>query len=164
MSIPRPIRKLPIRSIFAVAVMKMCLMPVLGVLLVEGLVKGGLVNSNDRVLRFTLVCAFKVFRTTGYEGPMSAQISLAFRLRPSKVRVRCSIWPRQPMTTHSRPFASLLPRWRRVQRVYAMCLVRPRHELANTRYAELAGSLIVQYAFLLLTGTITTAYTLSKLF
>jgi predicted permease len=55
MGIPRPIRKQPLRSIFALAICKMVLLPILGVLLVDGLVSHGLVASEDRVLRFVLV-------------------------------------------------------------------------------------------------------------
>ena len=57
MTIPRPISRLPLVSIGAVAVAKLFIMPVIGVLLSQGLVKGGLVAENAKVLRYC-ICFF----------------------------------------------------------------------------------------------------------
>ena len=49
-------RLLPIGAITGIAVGKMIIMPVLGVLLVQGLVKGGVIPRKDKVLQF--VCMY----------------------------------------------------------------------------------------------------------
>jgi hypothetical protein len=51
-------RALPIGAITAIAIGKMMIMPVLGVLLVHGLVQGGVIPREDKVLRF--VCMYVV--------------------------------------------------------------------------------------------------------
>jgi auxin efflux carrier family protein len=49
-------RTLPIGAITGIAVGKMILMPVLGVLLVQGLVNGGVLPREDKVLQFVCMC------------------------------------------------------------------------------------------------------------
>ena len=44
--------RMPIGAIGALAVLKMTLMPILGVLIEEGLVHAGIISSDDKVLRF----------------------------------------------------------------------------------------------------------------
>ena len=46
MEIPRPLSRLPIMAMFAAALAKMALLPVIGVFLVQGMVKGGLISRE----------------------------------------------------------------------------------------------------------------------
>lgn len=55
MKLVRPLRKLPLRSIGALAVAKLVVLPFIGHFLVEGLRKAGLVQDDNYVLRFVLV-------------------------------------------------------------------------------------------------------------
>lgn len=50
MTVPRPLSQLPLASIAAVAVTKLVVMPIIGVALQFGLVKGGLVAEDAKVL------------------------------------------------------------------------------------------------------------------
>ncbi|KII83930.1 hypothetical protein PLICRDRAFT_118835 [Plicaturopsis crispa FD-325 SS-3] len=76
---------LPLGAISALAVGKTLIMPVLGVLICEGLVKVGVIDVEDKVLRF--VCIFfsclptattQVFLTQVYSGTGSAEHLSAF--------------------------------------------------------------------------------------
>jgi len=49
-------RMLPVGAITGVAVGRMIIMPVLGVLLVQGLVNGGIIPKEDKVLQFVSMC------------------------------------------------------------------------------------------------------------
>ncbi|KAK7689417.1 hypothetical protein QCA50_007209 [Cerrena zonata] len=51
-TIPRPLSRLPIAAMVAVALAKMLVMPVIGVLMVMGMVKGGLIDENAKVEKF----------------------------------------------------------------------------------------------------------------
>ncbi|KAG7089655.1 hypothetical protein E1B28_011316 [Marasmius oreades] len=73
-------RTLPLGAIFSLAIGKMLISPVLGVLITQGLVSVGLIDRNDKVLRF--VCMFfsclptattQVFLTQVYSGTGSAE-------------------------------------------------------------------------------------------
>ncbi|KAL0579988.1 Protein M3 [Marasmius crinis-equi] len=73
-------RTLPLGAIFSLAIGKMLISPVLGVLITQGLVRGGVIDSNDKVLIF--VCMFfsclptattQVFLTQVYSGTGSAE-------------------------------------------------------------------------------------------
>ncbi|GAA5954599.1 hypothetical protein JCM21900_006078 [Sporobolomyces salmonicolor] len=56
MRIPRPISRLPLPSIFALALAKLVLLPIVGFVLVEGLANHtSLVRADNHVLRFVLV-------------------------------------------------------------------------------------------------------------
>lgn len=56
MKIPRPVSRLPLASIISMAVIKLVILPVIGYLLVQGLVRHTtMISESDRVLRFTLV-------------------------------------------------------------------------------------------------------------
>ncbi|ORY81838.1 auxin efflux carrier [Leucosporidium creatinivorum] len=56
MEIPRPISRLPLASIGAMAFVKVMLLPIIGFFFVEALVKHtGMVAANNGVLRFTLI-------------------------------------------------------------------------------------------------------------
>jgi hypothetical protein len=64
-------RTLPVGAITGFAVGKMIVMPVLGVLIVQGLVKGGVIPREDKVLQFVCMCvAFlslgSVLMTSGF--------------------------------------------------------------------------------------------------
>ncbi|KZT70274.1 hypothetical protein DAEQUDRAFT_215509 [Daedalea quercina L-15889] len=52
MEIPRPLSRLPIMAMFAAALAKMALLPVIGVFLVQGMVKGGLISRESLAERF----------------------------------------------------------------------------------------------------------------
>jgi hypothetical protein len=68
LSVPRNTegwRALPIGAIAGIAVGKMMIMPVLGVLLVHGLVQGGVIPSEDKVLRFVCMCVVFFFFLVG---------------------------------------------------------------------------------------------------
>jgi auxin efflux carrier family protein len=52
LKVPRRIRDLPLGAIGALAVGKTILMPILGVAICQGLVHAGLINAEDKVLRF----------------------------------------------------------------------------------------------------------------
>lgn len=78
-------RTLPVGAITGIAVGKIIIMPVLGVLLVQGLVKGGVIPRQDKVLQF--VCMFcsclptattQVFLTQVYSGTGTAEHLSAF--------------------------------------------------------------------------------------
>ncbi|KAF8603189.1 auxin efflux carrier [Ceratobasidium sp. AG-I] len=53
---PRPISRAPLGAIFTFSILKMVLGPVFGVLIVEGLTRQGVIDRNDKVLRF--VCMY----------------------------------------------------------------------------------------------------------
>jgi len=56
MSLPRPISKAPLASIFTLAVAKLIILPVLAVLIVQALTfQTGLLDPNDKVLRFVAI-------------------------------------------------------------------------------------------------------------
>ncbi|KAK0235455.1 auxin efflux carrier [Armillaria nabsnona] len=76
---------LPLGAIFSLAIGRMLLMPVLGVLVCGGLVNAGVISRDDKVLRF--VCIFfsclptattQVFVTQVYSGTGSAEHLSAF--------------------------------------------------------------------------------------
>ncbi|KAH8092466.1 auxin efflux carrier [Cristinia sonorae] len=52
LQIPRPISRLPIMAMLAVSVAKMAIMPVIGVLTVQSMVKGGLIDRDARAEKF----------------------------------------------------------------------------------------------------------------
>ena len=52
MQIPRPLSRLPIMAMFAAALAKMALLPVIGVFVVQGMVKGGLIPREALAERF----------------------------------------------------------------------------------------------------------------
>lgn len=52
LTVPRPLSRLPIPAMVAVALAKMLIMPVIGVFMVLGMVKGGLINENSKVEKF----------------------------------------------------------------------------------------------------------------
>jgi hypothetical protein len=55
-------RALPLGAIFALAILKMLVMPVIGVAITNGLIKGGLIDMDDKVLRFVCVYVLSPFR------------------------------------------------------------------------------------------------------
>ncbi|KAI5980939.1 auxin efflux carrier [Pisolithus albus] len=79
-------RKLPLASIGALAIARLIVMPILGVLISQGLTRIGLINAEDKVLRF--VCIFfsclptattqvyltQVYSGTGTAGHLSAYL------------------------------------------------------------------------------------------
>ncbi|EJD04584.1 auxin efflux carrier [Fomitiporia mediterranea MF3/22] len=76
---------LPLGAIFSLAVGKMVLMPVIGVLMVQGLTFAGIISAEDKVLRF--VCIFlsciptattQVYLTQVYSGTGEATALSAF--------------------------------------------------------------------------------------
>ncbi|KAG2004261.1 membrane protein [Coprinopsis cinerea AmutBmut pab1-1] len=78
-------KALPLGAISSLAVAKLLIMPILGVLIVQGLVRGGVIPEHDRVLRF--VCIFcsclptattQVYLTQVYSGTGSAEHLSAF--------------------------------------------------------------------------------------
>lgn len=52
LNIPRPLSRLPILAMFAVALMKMAILPVIGVFMVQAMVKGGLINRDAKAEKF----------------------------------------------------------------------------------------------------------------
>lgn len=50
--IPRPLSRLPIFAMLAVAMMKMAILPVIGVFMIEGMVQGGLIDRDARAEKF----------------------------------------------------------------------------------------------------------------
>ncbi|KAH8111143.1 auxin efflux carrier [Phellopilus nigrolimitatus] len=86
LNVPRDQWKdLPIGAITWLAIGKMIIMPVLGVLITQGLVHGGVIGEDQKVLRF--VCMFisciptattQVFLTQVYSGTGSAETLSAF--------------------------------------------------------------------------------------
>ena len=52
MKIPRPISRLPIAAILSVCVAKLILLPVIGVLVVQAMVRGGLIPRQSKVQIF----------------------------------------------------------------------------------------------------------------
>ncbi|KAI5114880.1 hypothetical protein M0805_005575, partial [Coniferiporia weirii] len=78
-------KDLPLGAIAWLAIGKMILMPILGVLITQGLVYGGIIQAEQKVLRF--VCIFlsciptattQVFLTQVYSGTGSAETLSAF--------------------------------------------------------------------------------------
>jgi predicted permease len=53
--VPRPLRRLPLRAMFAVALAKLVLLPVLGVLVVQAMVRGGMIDRDAYAERFVAV-------------------------------------------------------------------------------------------------------------
>ena len=49
-------KALPLGAIFWFSTTKMLLLPVLGVLIIQGLVKTGFIDADDKVLRFVCMC------------------------------------------------------------------------------------------------------------
>ncbi|TFK26063.1 auxin efflux carrier, partial [Coprinopsis marcescibilis] len=88
LELPRA-RVLPVGAICALALVRLVLMPVVGVLVTEGLVRAGLVRREDKVLRF--VCIFcsclptattQVYLTQVYAGNSADQMHLSAFLIP----------------------------------------------------------------------------------
>ena len=52
LKIPRPISRLPIAAMLAVTFAKMILLPLIGVFMVQGMVKGGMIHENAKVEKF----------------------------------------------------------------------------------------------------------------
>ncbi|CAL1699953.1 unnamed protein product [Somion occarium] len=52
LSVPRPFSRLPILAMLAVTFAKMLVLPVIGVFVVQAMIKGGLINHNSRVEKF----------------------------------------------------------------------------------------------------------------
>lgn len=50
--VPRPLSRLPIMAMIAVALAKMLLLPVIGVFTVQGMVKGGLIDKDAKAEKF----------------------------------------------------------------------------------------------------------------
>lgn len=50
--VPRPLSRLPILAMLGVALMKMALMPVIGIFMIQGMVKGGLIDKSSKVEKF----------------------------------------------------------------------------------------------------------------
>ncbi|KAF7795549.1 hypothetical protein EIP86_006711 [Pleurotus ostreatoroseus] len=50
--IPRPLSRLPILAMLAVALMKMAILPVIGVFMVQGMIKGGLIDRDAKAEKF----------------------------------------------------------------------------------------------------------------
>ncbi|KAL5534864.1 hypothetical protein ACEPAG_1329 [Sanghuangporus baumii] len=82
---PAQWRSLPLGAISALAIGKMVLMPIIGVLLTQGLTSAGVIDESDKVLRF--VCIFlsciptattQVFLTQVYSGTGEATTLSAF--------------------------------------------------------------------------------------
>ncbi|KAG7441381.1 auxin efflux carrier [Guyanagaster necrorhizus] len=76
---------LPLGAIFSLAVGRMLLMPVFGVLVCEGLVNAGVISRDDKVLRFVCIlfsclptATTQVFVTQVYSGTGSAEHLSAF--------------------------------------------------------------------------------------
>jgi len=67
MEIPRPVSRLPLASIGAMALVKVILLPIVGFFFVEALVHRGMVQADNAVLRFS-------------ESSCSAMVSVAFSL------------------------------------------------------------------------------------
>ena len=53
--IPRSISRLPITAMFAVASFKMIILPIVGVSMVQGMVRSGMVNRESKAERFVLI-------------------------------------------------------------------------------------------------------------
>ncbi|KAL5495893.1 ECM3_2 [Sanghuangporus weigelae] len=82
---PAQWRSLPLGAISALAIGKMVIMPIIGVLLTQGLTSAGVIDESDKVLRF--VCIFlsciptattQVFLTQVYSGTGEATTLSAF--------------------------------------------------------------------------------------
>ncbi|KAJ6494033.1 auxin efflux carrier transmembrane protein, partial [Mycena vitilis] len=76
---------LPVGAILSMALGRMLLMPLLGVLVVKGLTNGGLISSQDKVLQFVCILfaclptgTTQVFVTQVYSGTGSAEDLAAF--------------------------------------------------------------------------------------
>ncbi|KAI0782582.1 auxin efflux carrier [Abortiporus biennis] len=52
LKVPRPISRLPILAMIAVALAKMLILPVIGVLMIQGMVSGGLIDKDAKVEKF----------------------------------------------------------------------------------------------------------------
>ena len=52
MKIPRPISRLPIAAIISVCVAKLILLPIIGIFIVQAMVKGGLIPPQNRAQIF----------------------------------------------------------------------------------------------------------------
>jgi predicted permease len=55
MEIPRPLSRLPWVAMISTALCKMVILPVIGVVMVQGFVQHGFVQSDEKVLRFVLM-------------------------------------------------------------------------------------------------------------
>ena len=53
--LPRPLTRLPLMAIFLSTMMKMVMLPVIGVFLVTAMTNGGLVNKSEITLRFVMM-------------------------------------------------------------------------------------------------------------
>ena len=52
LKVPRPLSRLPIMAMLAVAMMKMAILPVIGVFMIQAMVKGGLIDRDARAEKF----------------------------------------------------------------------------------------------------------------
>lgn len=52
LKVPRPLSRLPIMAMLAVAMMKMAALPVIGVFMIQAMVKGGLIDRDARAEKF----------------------------------------------------------------------------------------------------------------
>ena len=53
--VPRPLSRLPMMAIFITTMVKLAILPVIGVLLVQAMTKAGLVHKDEKALRFVMM-------------------------------------------------------------------------------------------------------------
>lgn len=58
LKIPDQWKSLPVGAISSLAIAKLVVMPVFGVLIVRGLVHGGIISADDKVFQFVCMCVF----------------------------------------------------------------------------------------------------------
>jgi hypothetical protein len=75
-------KHLPVGAIIWLAIGKLLLMPVLGVLICQGLVKIGIIAEEDKLLRFVCMCGRFIFLSSVVIDSVISDFSRAFRLRP----------------------------------------------------------------------------------
>lgn len=83
-------KHLPVGAIMWLAIGKLLLMPVLGVLICQGLVRIGVIAEEDKLLRFVCMCGRSIFISSVVIDPVISDFSRAFRLRPLRQVCRCS--------------------------------------------------------------------------
>ena len=138
-------RSLPIASISALAAARLIIMPVLGVIICQGLTHAGVIDSENKVLRF--VCMYDVF--LGCMSPPDLTYTVQFRVVPTNVNITGMM--------------ILASSWIGLTGLFPQVYLTQIYSGTGTA-THLAAFLVPQYILMLGTMTGLTSYTLHLLF
>ncbi|GAA5939058.1 uncharacterized protein JCM15063_004408 [Sporobolomyces koalae] len=136
--IPRPVTRLPLTSMVAMAIVKLAILPIFGFFFVKGLVKAGIVDRKNLVLRFGM----SFFPVLHHSGRLQLLIPSSYWIKTVLTSLSCV-----PTST--------------IQVVWSRLLAPPGVENNSTL---LGAYLLVQYCVWAFSSVLITAFTLNTLF